>query len=117
MRNRCRREDAWKRARRMSGIWRAAPALAALLVARPARCDDWWLLQGLVDAEAWNTSGGSELLERNEDKPGSAGALRLSAGAQPLAGLQLFARGALEGGKASESGQTETSLELAFVRY
>ncbi len=86
-------------------------------IAPTARGDERWLVQGLADAEAWDTTGGSDLLERNEGRPGTAERLHVLAAWAPLARLQLFARAELEGGKGSEEGKSDARIELALARY
>lgn len=74
-------------------------------------------IQGLADAELWNTESGSRLLARNDDEPATLGRLRLWAGVDIARGLEGFALGAVESGDAYENGETEIRLEQGFLRY
>ncbi len=89
----------------------------ALLAVMVVSADEKVRIEGLFDAEYWNTDGGSYLTGKNEDDPGAIGRLRLSALAEFLPGLQGFARGEVDGGDATDEGTTEVELEQAFVRY
>ena len=94
-----------------------AGVACALLAVTMASGDEKVRVEGLLDAEYWNTDGGSWETGKNEDEPAGIGRLRLSALGEFLPGLQGFARGAVVGGEATIDGTTEVDLEQAFVRY
>src|SRR6185436_4719667 len=84
--------------RRSRGAAVAARAGAALLLALTlgaaapdAVAQEHWLLQGLLDAQYWNTDGGSRLLARDEGNRAGYGNLRLWAAGDFAPGLQGFA--------------------------
>ncbi len=101
----------------------ALPLVLAVLLQPPvapqleAQTRERVRVQGLVDAEHWNTDSGSRLLTRNEGDPAGAGRLRLWGAADVVAGLQGFALGEVEAGNGSDEEQTEVELEQAFLRY
>src|SRR5262245_28748526 len=90
----------------------------ALGVAGPARAgiEDKVHLQGLTDAELWETGADTDL-SRNGGDPGGLGRLRLWAIGEFTDQLQGFAMGNLEGGKATFDQQTDTTLEQAYLRF
>jgi hypothetical protein len=94
-----------------------AGVACALLAVTMVSGDEKVRVEGLLDAEYWNTDGGSYVTGKNEDDPGAVGRLRLSALGEFLPGFQGFARGVVEGGEATMDGTTEVDLEQAFVRY
>ena len=81
-----------------------------LLAPGPARAEDRVLVQGLADWEIWRTNDDSELLSRNEGRAASLGRLRLWMAVPFGERLQAFALGEVEGGKASDTGETEVDL-------
>jgi hypothetical protein len=93
--------------------------LAGAAATAPAPAQERWLVQGLVDAEYWNTDDGSRLLARNDGDRAGIGRLRLWAAGDLAPGLMGFARGAVAGGDAcmAEPCETDTSLEQAWVRW
>jgi hypothetical protein len=92
-------------------------AAVSLASAPPASAEGGVLVKGLLDAELFDTDAGSRLLSENEGEMGGQGRLRILAAADFGAGFQAFAIGRLEGGDASEYGETETDLDQAFARY
>lgn len=82
-----------------------------------ASADEKVRIEGLFDAEYWNTDGDSYDFSVNEDQPAALGRLRLSALGEFFPGLQGFVRGQAAGGEAAYDGETEVYLEQAFVRY
>jgi hypothetical protein len=102
---------------------RRALATAVLLLAGaafPARGEEKWTMQGLFDAEAWQTDDGSRLLSRNEGYATGGGRLRLWAAGDFAPWLQGFARGAVADGDTSYGGgdgTVQSDLELAFLRF
>jgi hypothetical protein len=93
--------------------------LAASAVASPASAQEHWLLQGLVDAEYWNTDDGSRLLALDDGERSGVGRLRLWAAGDFAESLQGFVRGAVSGGDAcgQEPCETDTDLEQAWLRW
>ncbi|PYQ09545.1 MAG: hypothetical protein DMH00_12855 [Acidobacteria bacterium] len=102
-------------------IRRLAAAFVCVLVlvaaARPARGEDRILVQGLADAEIWNTDAESELLSRDAGDTASLGRLRLWAAGDFMNRLQGFALGRVEGGRGTDEGRTDVHLEQAYLRY
>jgi hypothetical protein len=123
------RPEPGGRPARTGGVRAIAPVrtlvrLTALVVlagaaVRPAAAQERWLLQGLADAEYWNTDGGSRLLARDDGDRSGAGRLRLWAAGDFAPGLQGFVRGAVSGGDAcgNEPCETDTTLEQALLRW
>ena len=95
--------------------------LAALFpmpyAAGPAICEERLLVQGLADAEIWNTSGQSGMLSRNEGEAATLGRLRIWAAGDFMEGLQGFALGRVAGGRAAQEDSTGVTLEQAYLRY
>lgn len=94
-----------------------AGAACLLLAIGFASAEEKVRIEGLFDAEYWNTDGDSYDIGVNEDVPAALGRLRLSALGEFFPGLQGFARGEAEGGEATYDGETQVYLEQAFVRY
>jgi hypothetical protein len=116
-RNRC---SVSKWVPRLTSAQRSAicVSLAALWLAwGPSRAEERVLVQGLTDAEIWYTDPQSEYLSRNEGDAASVARLRLWAAGEFMPNLQGFALGAVEGGKGTETGETDTRLEQAYLRY
>ena len=104
------------------GAQRALAAAVLLLASAssPALCEEKWIVQGLFDAEAWQTDDGSRLLSRNEGDAAGGGRLWLWAAGDIAPWLQGFARGAFSDGVTSygaEDGTVQSDLELAFLRF
>ncbi|HUD72861.1 MAG TPA: hypothetical protein VMQ62_12955 [Dongiaceae bacterium] len=119
-------EPAPPAARRSRGAAAAARAGAALLLALAAGAaapdavaQERWLLQGLLDAQYWNTDGGSRLLARNEGDRSGYGNLRLWAAGDFAPGLQGFAMASAYSGDACTSDvcDSDIDLEQAWLRY
>lgn len=93
-------------------------ALACAALAAPAAlAGERIRIEGLLDAEAWNTAGASRYLERNEDEAAGLGRLRLWTIGQFAPGLQGFALGEVEDGDAAGEEETTLELEQAYLRY
>jgi hypothetical protein len=75
------------------------------------------LVQGLTDAEVWYTDPQSTYLSRNEGEAASAARLRLWAVGEFRENFQGFVLGAVESGRGTETGETDTRLEQAYLRY
>ena len=78
---------------------------------------DRLLVKGLQDLEFHSTDSGSLLLSRNDGDPAGAALLRLWVAAELAPGLQAIVLGRLEGGEASDAGETHGSLDQALLRY
>ena len=79
-----------------------------------------WLLQGLTDAQYFDTDAGSRLLSVNGGKSTGIGTLRLWAAGDLGGGVQAFALGAVVNQPDFEYGDgrvTDTSLEQGYLRY
>ena len=74
------------------------------------------LVQGLTDAEIWYTDPQSSI-SRNEGEAASAARLRLWAVGEFRENFQGFVLGAVESGRGTETQETETRLEQAYLRY
>jgi hypothetical protein len=88
--------------------------LAATLAPELASAQTPILVQGIVDAELWETDTSSTLLTRNGGRPGGAGRIMLWGAAEPIRGVVLY--GLYEGtrGPATEH---ESEFEQYGVRY
>jgi hypothetical protein len=76
-----------------------------------------YLLQGIVDGEAWSTDTMSNLLSRNGGDPAILGRLTLWAAAEPHVGWVLYAQGEAVEGTARAQGHEAADLEQLGVRY
>ena len=101
--------------RRLTAGW--IVLVLPLLVWGPAPAEERVLVQGLTDAEIWYTDPQSEYLSRNEGETASAARLRLWAVGEFMHNLQGFVLGEVEGGSGTETGETDTRLEQAYLRY
>jgi len=118
------RPDRGEHAGKGSGIaarlpLRAILGLSLVLAASdPARAEigDKVYLQGLTDAELWETGAQTDL-SRNGGDPAGLGRLRRWAVGGFTDQIQGFAMGSLEGGKATYDQQTDTTLEQAYLRF
>jgi len=97
----------------------SAVVLAGAAAIAPAPAQERWLFQGLLDAEYWNTVGGSRLLSRDDGDRAGAGRLRLWAAGDLAPGLQGYALGTVSGGDActEDPCETDTALEQAWLRW
>jgi hypothetical protein len=84
---------------------------------RFAMADEHVRIQGLSDAEVWNTDPDFSRLTRDEGDTAPLGRLRLWAMGDFAKGLQGFALGEVEGGRGSEDGERDTELRQAYLRY
>src|SRR5258705_8160470 len=89
----------------------------SLLTWSPSPAEERVLVQGLTDAEIWYTDPQSTSLSRNEGETASAARLRLWAIGEFMPNFQGFVLGAVEGGRGSQTGETDTRLEQAYLRY
>jgi len=82
-----------------------------------ARADERFMIQGLTDAEYWDTTPQSAYLTRNAGEPAAAGRLRLWAVGDLAQGLQGFVLGRIEGAKVNTVEQTDSEVDQAYLRY
>lgn len=101
--------------RRVGGM--ACACLLSMSIGPMTSAEERLRVEGLLDAEYWNTQGDSRLLQRNEDDPAGVGRLRLWAIGEFMPRFQGFVMGDIEGGDATLEGETEVDLEQAFLRY
>ncbi len=90
-------------------------ALAAGAWPARAHAQDWLVLQGIAETEAWASDSGSRLLTRNAGKPGVVGRLRVFTGLAPSRAFQVIALTELEGGNAYTRNEHVT-LEALVAR-
>jgi hypothetical protein len=93
----------------MKRVLRFAILLAPVTVAAQQRI----VVQGLADAEAWRTSGGSRLLARNQDRPLVTGRLNLWTAVSLVSNLLGLAHGAAEAG----GGEADFRLDQLVLRW
>ena len=87
------------------------------LVGFPASAQDWYLVQGIIDAETYDTDTGSPRLTRNDGNPAFLGRLQLWTAFQLSPSLQFFAQGQIETDNFEGYGETGTDLEQVALRY
>ena len=98
---------------------RPASRLVILLLclgASLARSEERVAIQGLADAEGWNTDSDSSYLTRNEGDSASVGRLRLWGYGDFSKHFQGFAMVTVEGGQATARQETDYRVEQAYVR-
>lgn len=91
--------------------------LAACLASPPAGAQDWYLLQGIFDAELYDTDTDSPLLSRNEGDLAALGRLQLWAALQLSPELQFYVQGQVESDNFEGYGETTTDLDQVALRY
>jgi hypothetical protein len=100
---------------------RAFTALGLLLLScfgmTFTRAEERLRIQGLSDAEVWNTDPDFSRLTRNEGETAPLGRLRLWAIGDFMKGLQGFVLGEVEGGSGTDDGEKDTELRQAYLRY
>ena len=74
-------------------------------------------VEGGTEAESGYADPQATSRSRNEGETASAARLRLWAIREFIPNLQGFVLGALEGGSGTETGETDTRLEQAYLRY
>jgi hypothetical protein len=82
-----------------------------------AHAEDRVRLQGLADAEFWNTSDEPDSLARDEGQPAPLGRLRLWGVGTLVPRLQGFALVRMQGGDASPVDYSGVVLEQAYLRW
>jgi hypothetical protein len=97
----------------------ATALLGATIVGAPriATSQGAILVQGVADAEVWNTDTGSILLTRNQGRVGALGRVNLWGAAELGHGVVLYAAGTAETGRARHEEGTEWYTDLAGIRY
>lgn len=110
----------------MTALRVAVAALAAALIPAAALRAQYgggasreggYLLQGIVDGEAWSTDTMSRLLSRNGGDPATLGRLTLWGAAEPVTGWVLYAQGEAVEGTARASGYASSELQQLGLRY
>jgi hypothetical protein len=91
--------------------------LAVCLASPPAGAQDWYLLQGIFDAELYDTDTDSPLLSRNEGDLAALGRLQLWAALQLSPDLQFYVQGQVESDNFEGYGETTTDLDQVALRY
>lgn len=77
-----------------------------------------FLVEGLIDGEAWSTTRNSNLLTRNNGKPAALGRAQLWAAIEPFSGLVLYGQAEAEGGTARLRGsQADVYGDQYGIRY
>ena len=77
--------------------------LALLLAgAVPAQAQDWLMVEGIADAEAWSTDSASPLLSVNDGEFATLGSFYLAAGVAPHPKVQVVFMGEITGGSATD---------------
>jgi hypothetical protein len=79
-----------------------------------------FLVEGLVDGEAWSTTRNSNLLTRNKGKPAALGRAQFWAALEPLRGLVLYGQTEAEGGTArptARGSQVDVYGDQYGIRY
>lgn len=109
------------------GCTTAAPAgsllagllvLAGSLLASPAaHGQDWYLVEGIVDAEVYETDTGSPVLTQNDGDLAVLGRLQLWTAFQLSPTLQFYAQGQIEADNFDGTGEADADLEQAALRY
>jgi len=99
--------------RLLAGLLASSAALTSL----PAGAQDWFLLQGIIDAEFYDSDSNSPLLTRNDGNPATLGRLQLWTAFQLSPSLQFYAQGQLVSDNFEGYGETDTNLEQAALRY
>lgn len=91
--------------------------LTALLVSSPAKAQDWFLFQGILDAELYKTDADSSLLTRNNGDIAALGRLHLWTAFKLAPSLQFYALGELEIDNFSGYSGTSSGLQQLALRY
>lgn len=91
--------------------------LVACLASPLAAAQEWYLFQGIFDAELYDTDGDSPLLTRNDGDLAALGRLQLWTAFQLSRSLQLYAQGELESNNFEGYRETEADLQQIALRY
>jgi hypothetical protein len=95
----------------------AVLVLAGCLVHVPAQAQDWFLFQGIFDAELFETNTDSYRLTRNDGDIAALGRLQLWTAFQITPELQAYALGQVEVDNFDGSASAESNLEQLALRY
>lgn len=76
-----------------------------------------FLIEGIFDAELYDTDANSKLLAKNEGDPSAVARLQIWSAFQISPGLQLYALGEFEVENSSGSRETEKEIEQLALRY
>jgi hypothetical protein len=95
----------------------AASVLALAVTVVPCRASSWLRVEGLGDAEGWDTDAAYSSISRRDGVPAAEGQLRLWAAAEALPGLHVFVLGAISSDSEEYGRENEAGVEQAFVRY
>ncbi len=97
----------------------AATLLAALAVdgSAHAAVEKRWIVHGLQDLVLLDTDDASRVLSRNEGEPGGVGQLRLWVAGELMPGLTAQVVGRIEGGSGTATGETESEVDQALLRW
>lgn len=95
----------------------AVLVLTGWLAAEEARAQDWFLFQGILDAELFDTNTESSRLTRNDGDLAALGRLQLWTAFQISPELQAYALGQVEVDNFDGSGSTDSNLEQLALRY
>jgi hypothetical protein len=91
--------------------------LAGVLVSSAVVAQDWYLVQGLLDAELYDTDTDSPVLTRNDGDLAALGRLQLWTALQLSPTLQLYAQGKIEADNFDGAGEVDSDLEQIALRY
>jgi hypothetical protein len=98
--------------------WLALALFLACAAPAPAPAQDWLLLNGIADGEAWVTDSASTLLSRNAGQFATLGRVQLFAAAAVRPTLQLIFMGEIEGGDATDAdNELEIGYDQLVLRY
>jgi hypothetical protein len=99
------------------GLLALAGCLASPAASSVAWAQDWYLVEGIFDAELYDTDTDSPALTRNNGDLALLGRLQLWTAFQLSPTLQFYAQGEIEADNFDASGQTEADLEQVALRY
>ena len=101
----------------LAGLLVLAGSLAGLLPSPLACAQDWYLVQGILDAEAYDSDADSPILTRNEGDLAVLGRLQLWTAFQLSPTLQFYAQGEIEADNFTGTGDVDSDLEQVALRY
>lgn len=100
-----------------AGLFVLVGCLVCPVVSPVAWAQDWYLVQGIVDAELYDTDTDSPVLTRNDGDLAALGRLQLWTAFQLSPTLQLYAQGKIEADNFDGSGRMDSDLEQVALRY
>lgn len=101
----------------LAGILVLAAGLVGTLASPVACARDWYLVEGILDAEVYDTDTGSPVLARNDGDLAVLGRLQLWTAFQLSPTLQFYARSEFEADNFDGSGDVDSDLEQVALRY